>query len=140
MATGNPTIQRLEEQISWYSRKSNTNKHLFHWLKIIEIVVAAFIPLLSGMSAPAILTGSAGISIVVLEGLQHLFQFQHNWITYRSTCENLKHEKYLWLAKAGPYTEIENPEVVLADRIESLVSQEHAKWIAGQEKTVPSKR
>lgn len=140
MATGNPTIQRLEEQISWYSRKSNTNKRFFHWLKIIEIVVAAFIPLLSGMSASAILTGSAGVSIVVLEGLQHLFQFQLNWISYRSTCENLKHEKFLWLAKAGPYAEVENPEVVLADRIESLISQEHAKWIAGQEKTTLAKR
>ena len=35
---------------------------------------------------------------------------------------------------------IENPDVVLADRIESLISQEHAKWIAGQEKAGQTKR
>lgn len=134
MTLDNPTIKRLEEQIKWYDRKSSLNQQFFRWLKILEIIVAAFIPFLSGISAPAILTGGAGVLIVVLEGLQHLFQFQHNWITYRSTCENLKHEKYLWLAKAGPYTKIENPDAVLADRIESLISQEHAKWIAGQEK------
>ncbi len=140
MTIKNPTIQRLEEQISWYDRKSKFNQRFFHWLKIIEIVVSAFIPLLSGISAPAILTGSAGVLIVVLEGLQHLFQFQHNWITYRSTCENLKHEKYLWLAKAGPYADIQNANAVLADRVESLISQEHAKWIAGQEKVTQIKR
>lgn len=72
--------------------------------------------------------------------MQHLFQFQHNWISYRSTCENLKHEKYLWLAKLGTYVDIENSDVVLADRVESLISQEHAKWIAGQEKAGQTKR
>lgn len=140
MTSENPTIKRLEEQVDWYDKKSNLNQRFFHWLKIIELVVAAFIPFLSGISAPAILTGSAGVLIVVLEGLQHLFQFQHNWISYRSTCENLKHEKYLWLAKSGPYSDIENPDIVLADRVESLISQEHAKWIAGQEKAGQTKR
>lgn len=140
MTPENPTIQRLEDQIDWYDRKSKLNQRFFHWLKIIEIVIAAFIPFLSGISAPAILTGGAGVLIVVLEGLQHLFQFQHNWITYRSTCENLKHEKYLWLAKSGPYADNKNPDILLADRIESLISQEHAKWIAGQEKAGQLKR
>jgi hypothetical protein len=140
MTPENPALQRLEDQIDWYDRKSNLNQQFFHWLKIIEIVIAAFIPFLSGISAPAILTGSAGVLIVVLEGLQHLFQFQHNWITYRSTCENLKHEKYLWLAKSGPYADNKNPDALLADRIESLISQEHAKWIAGQEKAGQLKR
>lgn len=140
MTTENPTIQRLEEQIRWYDKKSNYNQRCFHWLKIIEIVVAAFIPFFAGLNAPAILTGGAGVLIVVFEGLQHLFQFQHNWISYRSTCENLKHEKYLWLAKSGPYADIGNPDVVLADRVESLISQEHAKWIAGQEKAGQTKR
>jgi len=87
-----------------------------------------------------ILTGSADILIVILEGLQHLFQFQNNWTSYRSTCENLKHEKYLWLAKSGPYLDVENPNAVLADRVESLISQEHAKWIAGQEKVAQVKK
>jgi len=82
MTPENPTIQRLEDQIDWYDRKSNLNQRFFHWLKIIEIVIAAFIPFLSDISAPAILTGGAGVLIVVLEGLQHLFQFQHNRITY----------------------------------------------------------
>ena len=140
MTPENPTTKRLEKQIDWYDRKSNLNQRFFHWVKIIEIVVAAFIPFLSGINSPAILTGSAGVLIVVLEELQHLFQFQHNWISYRSTCENLKHEKYLWLAKSGAYANVENPDVVLADRVESLISQEHAKWIAGQEKAGQAKR
>jgi Protein of unknown function (DUF4231) len=39
----------------------------------------------------------------VLEGAQHLYQFQEHWITYRTTAEVLKHERCLYLAKAGPH-------------------------------------
>ena len=55
-----------------------------------------------------------------------------SWITYRSTCESLKHEKYVYLGKAGPYAGSADAHAVLADRIEALVSQEHAKWASGQ--------
>jgi len=74
-----------------------------------------------------------GVLVVVLEGLQSLNQFHHNWITYRSTCEELKHEKFLWLAKAGPYAASANPDVLLAERVESLISREHAKWVSARE-------
>jgi hypothetical protein len=32
-----------------------------------------------------------------------LNQDQQNRVIYRSTCEALKHEKYLFLSDAGPY-------------------------------------
>lgn len=135
MQKENPTTERLGTQIEWYDHKSNVNRRWFQWLKILEIVVAALIPFLSTASVWPTLVGYAGLLIVVLEGLQHLFQFQNNWTSYRSTCESLKHEKYLWLAKSGPYFGLEDGDVILlADRIESLISQEHAKWVAEREK------
>lgn len=56
------------------------------------------------MHSPVWVTGGLAAVIVVLEGAQHLYQFQEHWITYRSTAEALKHEHYLYLAQAGPYT------------------------------------
>ena len=43
-----------------------------------------------------------GVAIVIIEGLQQLCQFHANWTSYR-TCEALRHEKYLFLARSGPY-------------------------------------
>jgi hypothetical protein len=134
----NPTLKRLEEQIDWYDKKSVFNQSCFKKLKIIELISAALIPLLAGLSAlipyPAIITGGLGAMIVVLESLQGLYQFQSNWISYRSTCEGLRHEKYLWLAKAGHYANANDPGRLLAERVESIVSTEHAKWVSAQEK------
>jgi hypothetical protein len=68
-----------------------------------------------------------------VEAVQQLNQYQTNWILYRSTCEALKHEKYLYLSTAGPYSTASDRKVLLAERVEGLVSQEHAKWTSNRE-------
>jgi hypothetical protein len=138
----NPTLVRLEDQIGWYDKKSASNQSWFKRIKIIELIAAALIPLLAGFSTTspkyttcyAIITGGLGALIVLLESVQGLYQFQSNWISYRSSCEELRHEKYLWLAKAGYYADAKDPDRLLAERIESLISTEHAKWVSAQEK------
>jgi hypothetical protein len=135
MAAAGATAERLDDQIDWYDRKSIFNQRLYKWLKIIEIVAAAIIPVvaLTNNVNPLVIAG-LGVVIIVLEGLQNINQFHHNWITYRSTCEDLKHEKFLWIARGGPYAEDDNPDRLLAERIESIISREHSKWVKIQEK------
>jgi hypothetical protein len=107
----------------------------FKRIKMTEIVSAAVIPLLAASHIPraAVATGVLGVLITVFEGTLQLNQFHENWIRYRSTCESLKHEKYIFLANAAPYSNVERPRALLAERVESLVSQEHAKWESVQQ-------
>jgi hypothetical protein len=130
-----PIMERLENQIAWYDRKSVTNQQYFKRMKVVEIVSAAIIPFLAAFNLPRVLwlTGGLGVLITVLEGTLQLNQYQQNWIAYRSTCESLKHEKYVYLGKASPYASAVDPHALLAERIESLVSQEHAKWASLQQ-------
>jgi Protein of unknown function (DUF4231) len=128
-------MERLEDQIAWYDRKSLMNQRIYKRIKVVEILAAAGIPLLAGLnfSFMTMVTGGLGVLITVLEGMVHLNQYQQNWITYRSTCESLKHEKYTYLGKAAPYSNVPDAHALLAERIESLVSQEHAKWASVQQ-------
>ena len=134
-AVEDPTWDRLEDQISWYDRKSGYNQRLYKWLKLLEIAVAAALPVVAAVHSPVWVTGGLAAVIVVLEGVQHLYQYQQNWITYRSTAEALMHERYLYLAQAGPYAGADRHRE-LAERLEGLVSQEHAKWTASQKNPV----
>jgi hypothetical protein len=129
------TLDRLENQIDWYDRRSQKNQKNYKYLKVCTMVAAALIPALAGIGGMATVTAGLGVLIVVIEGLQQLNQYQANWIAYRSTCESLRHEKFLYLAKAGLYASANDPHALLAERIESLVSQEHAKWAAAQEQS-----
>ncbi|MEA2238337.1 MAG: hypothetical protein QOC81_3061 [Thermoanaerobaculia bacterium] len=134
-----PVTERLEDQISWYDRKSGSNQRAYKRIKIVEIFAAALIPFVGAFNNDfhyiAYVTGALGVIITILEGLLHLNQYQQNWAAYRSTCEALRHEKYCFLAKAADYTTAADPRALLAERIESLVSQEHAKWSATQQQT-----
>ncbi len=91
MTEADPTLERLEDQINWYDRKSNYSQQVYKWIKIIEIVAAAFVPLSAGLHMPASVTGSLGVLIAILEGLLQLNQYHHNWITYRSTALRVSH-------------------------------------------------
>jgi hypothetical protein len=133
--TDDPIGARLEDQIDWYDKKSISNQRVYKRIKIIEILAAALIPFLAALKFPyvALITGGLGVVITVLEGLIHLNQYQQNWTSYRSTCEALRHEKFTYLGKAGPYAGVADPYALLAQRVESLVSQENAKWVASQD-------
>src|SRR3954462_10037958 len=134
-ADADPVVERLEDQIAWYDRKSSSNQRTYKRIKVTEIVAAAVIPFLPALPLIHVewIGGGLGVVITVLEGLLHLNQYQQNWIAYRSTCESLKHEKYTYLGRASPYANAPDPHALLAERIESLVSQEHAKWASDQQ-------
>ena len=51
--TDDPTLERLEDQINWYDRKSNYCQRVYKWLKVIEILAAALVPLSAGLHLPA---------------------------------------------------------------------------------------
>jgi len=131
-------MARVDDQIQWYDRKSSACHRSFKRLKTLTIITATSIPLISGSSnshVAGLIAGAFGALVAIIEGIQHLNQFQSNWITYRSTAEALKHEKFLYMAVAGPYAAAGNPRALLAERTESVVSQEHAKWSATREPT-----
>jgi len=128
-----PPWRRRDEQIDWYDRRSAGAKRWYLRLKVAQILIAAAIPVAAAADAPSLVPAVLGALIVVLEGFQQLFQFHSNWTTYRSTCEALKHEKYLYGAGAGPYAGAPDPDARLAERVEGLVSQEHAAWTSTQQ-------
>ena len=129
------TVSRLEDQIAWYDAKSGENQRRFKVLKGIQLISAAAIPVVASFNADPAIAAVLGGLIVVVEGFQQLNQYQQNWALYRSNAEALKHEKFLFLARAGPYAHSKNGVSLLADRIEGLISQEHAKWVSAREMT-----
>lgn len=127
-----PAWARLNDQITWYDNKSTSAQRLYKRLKYIQIFLAAMIPLIILSSLPFTkwITAFAGASIALIEAIQQINQYSTLWVTYRSTAERLKHEKYLFLSSAGPYRELLDNEklIQLAERVEEHVSTEHANW------------
>lgn len=137
-----PAWHLLEDQLAWYDRKSVVAQRAYKRVKLGQLVVGATVPVVAGLQVPAAVTATLAAIVVIAEGAQQLYQWQTNWVLYRSTAEALKHEKYLYLAAAGPYSTDDRPRV-LAERLEGLISQEHARWTEGpqqENRTSPTER
>lgn len=123
--------QRVNDQIQWYDDKSRGAQKWFKRIRRTEIACAAAIPFLAGFAShdPAvpIATGLLGGVVVVLAAFLSLSQHQENWIEYRTICESLKHEKFLFLTKTEPY-DSENRFALFVQRVESLISKENSGW------------
>ena len=122
---------RLEEQINWYDHKSQFNQKWCKRLRMIEIICASLIPLLSGLSSSIAysewIIGILGVTIAIAAAAGSLYKFQENWIQYRTSAETLTHEKYLYITNSPPYSGKDKLEI-LVTRIESLISKENSNW------------
>lgn len=123
--------QRLQNQIDWYSRRASANQNAYRWLRALEIVLASSIPFFTSLvkeyDGMGILVSVISVVIAVLAGLLALYKFQENWIEYRTTGESLKHEKFMFLTRSGPYA-IEQPFPALVERVEATISKESSSW------------
>jgi hypothetical protein len=126
--------QRLEEQLQWYHMKSTKTKRWYKILRVTQLSLAAFIPVvvLAGTDWSRWVTAIFGGLIAVFEGIQQLNQFGPQWLEYRATAERLKHEKYLFLSRGAHYRDLDPGESIclLAERVEENVSQENARWVS----------
>ncbi len=129
-----PAWMRLNDQLDWYDRKSGDNQKRYKQIKVAQLILAGSIPVfaLVGDTWGRWVTAILGASVAILEGLQQLGQYNNLWVSYRATAEQLKHEKYLFLAHAGPYKGLKEEDALslLAERVEEQVSTEHAKWVS----------
>lgn len=128
---------RVDDQINWMEGKSAWNQKIYKRLKIAEIIAAALVPMLAGYqtqtddsrSVLGIIIGALGVVIVILSSIRQLNKYQENWITYRTTIESLKREKFLFETGAMPYNdELAFQKFVI--NFESLLSKENESWKA----------
>lgn len=122
---------RLDNQIKWYSEKSQFSQKWYKRMRLLEIISASLITFLAGLGSTlpfySVIIGSLGVVVAVSAGFSSLYKFHENWIEYRATAETLKHEKYLYQTNCEPYNDGE-AFCRLVQRVEGLISKEHSKW------------
>ena len=107
-----PTDPEISESASWasfrdqfsvYSRGARVNRVAYQVARIVSLTAAATVTVSAGLSAPAWVTASLGALIVVIEGLQQLFQWHENWIAYRQATETMRQHAIDFVSAVEPY-------------------------------------
>jgi hypothetical protein len=123
--------ERLDGQIGWYDRKSQSNQKAYQRLKLFELMAASSIPLLSGLIKPDtpwhIVVGVLGAMIAVCSGIAGMFKFHELWIEYRTVTEALRHQRFLFLTRSRPYHDAD-AFPALVETVEGILARENASW------------
>jgi hypothetical protein len=133
------TLDRIREQSAWYGKNARHNRSTYITFKMVEIVMAASIPIVSVAVAGDLQRWTSailGALIGIIEAILQLGQYHQNWLTYRATREALRREDFLHSAKAGPYSGQADPDAVYAERADMIMSGESSKWLATQEQQI----
>lgn len=136
--------KRLNDQIAWYDQKSVCNQKWFKRLQVFQLAAAASIPVLVNYVTNSsgwirLLVALLGASIAIISGIIGLYKLQENWLEYRTTCESLRHEKYLYLTKTEPYN-TDDLFALLVNRVETLISKENTNWVQYMKKVAKGKK
>ena len=132
---------RYFDQINWYDKKSMSNQKWYNILQWGLIVLAALTPVLVAIQPylktyPSLkwLPVTTAVAVAILSSALKTFHFQENWINYRTTCETLKKEVFLYQANVGEYERVADKDQLFVERVEELISRENTLWIVVREK------
>lgn len=123
-------VKRVDDQISWYSKESKKSQSYYKIINITVMIATLLISAGAGFNyfneplIPVIL----GLIASSLEFTLKMNKYQEKWILYRSTCEELKREKYMYLTKSGIYAIDENSFNKFVERVETITAVEQALW------------
>ena len=131
MEEQNYMSERVEDQITWYDKRSDEYQNQFKRLRIGQIIFASIIPFLTGFADDhveiQIAIGVLGVIVAVLAAIDGLLKPQQLWLEYRTTAETLKHQKFLYQTRTPPYHE-DNAFNLFVENIENIISNENSRW------------
>jgi|GEM_PF-440741 len=122
---------RVENQLSYYSAKSKLNKTLYYRYKTAQMLAAALLPFISAFITEfdwtKYLVAFLGTVVTVMEGILSIGKYHEQWVTYRTTAERLRQEKFLFLMETGIYSEADAKQQFV-NKIEMLLGSETTGW------------
>lgn len=149
------TLKRFCQSVIWYNKEAKKNKRRYFVFSTLTIILPTAVTFLN--SFPDIFTNGYKIikisvtaisaAAAIMSSMLSLFKFQHKWIQFRGTSEELQTELSLFISKSGAYSDeslkeqVDESEDLTEDRltelrenqflvsIEKIMIKEQTQWV-----------
>ena len=127
-------VNRVNDQINWYDKKSMLSQKKYKFFTFVTILCSALTPIIANLVIPdytyKLVVSILGVVVTLSQAIINMSKYNEQWIEYRTVCETLKQEKYMFIANAGVYRDHSDYEtfIYFTERIESIISQENVNW------------
>lgn len=123
--------ERVESQVHYYESKSALNKKYYLFFKISQLTAATLLPFFSVFLSDYLwmkyMIAFLGSMVTILEGVMATGKYHEKWVMYRGTAETLRQETYLFLMKAGTYSEKDALQQFVT-KVEFSLGKENMGW------------
>jgi Protein of unknown function (DUF4231) len=137
---------RFQQQLSYYSTKSNRAKRWHVGTQLTVIVLTAAVPVTQLVPVDALILRLAaailGALALVTQGVRGTLQFHENWLAYRGMEQFLEQERSLFLTRAADYAELTDQEAFrrFVEAVEGALKSEHGMFQAQNKQAVAKSR
>ncbi|WP_321573634.1 DUF4231 domain-containing protein [Intestinibacter bartlettii] len=126
---------RLDDQIKWYSNKSEIAQNHYKIIMTVTFILNATIPIILLFSdlinlPVKVLATSCTSIIAICTSILQLNSYQEIWLKYRITCENLLREKIFFETNTGKYKDTEDSLELLIITCEKIMDSETTEWMS----------
>lgn len=137
---------RVEEQISYYERKSQQNKKIYYALSILTILANAVVPILSiylpsAAGAVHLKAAIAALSscATVFSSVMALLGAKDLWTKYRTNAGRLTSFLHQYYSRSGIFAELGDEEAfrLLVRMSEAQIESENKDWGTMLDRTTP---
>lgn len=129
--------QRAKPAVIYYDRMGKWYRNQHKGTRILGIILAAAIPLINVFpdvkldqehSLQLVIASILGAIISILGSINTFSRYHDKWLSYRSTCEQLRQEliRFLFTGYDSGLPEVRDREFIL--RFESIIAQEYDRW------------
>lgn len=125
----NELINFYETQQKYNSKKANRYKIWFYTCSIITLLCSlTTIPVVSVQTIPTWISILTATVTALSQGINSIFKFHEQWISYRSTSENLKSEYFKYINEIDEYENLSEREKIFAKNVNNILSQSNLSW------------
>lgn len=132
---------RLDNQQTWFSRKSSSYQSKYKGLRYAESAFILLLPLIGLLATSDIIRNILLVGIGALASYVRFFldinAYHDLWIRYRLASEALKREKLLYVTHTGAYHSDDRDEVLVIN-VERIISTANSDWQQMLDAEIPS--
>lgn len=129
--------KRLAHELYTYANRAVFYKKIYYILTFATIICPALILVTNVFSTnlisiPAVIVGALSSLSSIAAGILAAANIRDNWLTYRSNCELLKEEVFLYTTASIPYDN-KDPlvnEKLFIEKVFTLYHNEYSMWKA----------
>ncbi len=129
--------ERLNRQLTYYSKRASFNKTCHLSLQVIIGLGAIAVPFLIGFDwVLKWIPPTLSILVAAATALENIFKFGNNWHNFRQTEEALKQQQFLFETEAGRYRRSKepNPFTLFVETCEGLMADESQRFFNTEDK------